>query len=30
MHSQLALHALAASGDGKVIKKQLDEWERDA
>jgi hypothetical protein len=27
MYSQLAIGALAASGDGKVQKQQLEEWE---
>ena len=28
-HMQLGLHALASSGDGTAIKKQLDKWERE-
>jgi hypothetical protein len=29
LHTGLAIAALAASGDGKAIKHQLAEWEKD-
>jgi hypothetical protein len=30
LHSQLAVASLAASGDGKAIKNQLEKWEKEA
>jgi hypothetical protein len=29
LREQLAIAALSASGDGKAIKAQLDEWDRE-
>lgn len=30
MHAQLSVNALASSGDGDTIEKQLRDWERNS